>query len=222
MPRFTTQQETYDPPMESIRSMRERLRGRMSPEPLPSLYDRHPRAASAERRPRGLQVVPVDRIVGTARHPSQSTIDFLPLPELRGRNWVARWQRINRAFDQLSTLPAVDLLQVGEDYYVADGHNRVAAALQADAAAIDADVTELVLPGIPTSEAPPPAAPASTLLVGSDEVRQAASGRMSRTAEHRTEVDEVRREDLLSEPETVESETDGPPADPDGHTAAGA
>ena len=54
---------------------------------LPSLYDRHPAATTALRRPRGLQVVPMDQIVGTTRHPSQNTADFLPLPGLRGRNW---------------------------------------------------------------------------------------------------------------------------------------
>ena len=95
---------------------------------LPSLYDRYPAATAALRRPRGLRVVPIERIVGTARHPSQNTADFLPLPRLRGRNWRARWDRIRKANDQLSVLPAVDLLQVGEDYYVADGHNRVAVA----------------------------------------------------------------------------------------------
>ncbi len=93
---------------------------------LPSLYDRYPAAITALRRPRGLRVVPIDRIVGTARHPSQNTADFLPLPHLRGRNWRERWNRIRKANDQLSVLPAVELLQVGDDYYVADGHNRVA------------------------------------------------------------------------------------------------
>ena len=110
---------------------------------LPSLYERHPEATTALRRPRGLQVVPIDRIVGTTRHPSQNTSDFLPLPGLRGRNWRARWLRIRNAVDALSILPAVELVKVGDEFYVADGHNRVAAALRAGAVAIDADVTEL-------------------------------------------------------------------------------
>ena len=118
--------------MPSRRPLRDRLSGLRRPmgrrEPLPSLYDRHPKADSALRRPLGLQIVPIDRIVGTTRHPSQNTTDFLPLPSLRGRNWNARWQRIQRAVDDLSMLPAVDLMQVGDEYYVADGHNRLAAA----------------------------------------------------------------------------------------------
>jgi hypothetical protein len=189
------------PSMPRARSVRKRLLGLGRREPLPSLYDRHPRATAALRRPRGLQVVPLDRIVGTFRHPSQNTADFLPLPELRGRNWEARWLRIRRAIDKLRVLPAVELALVGGEYYVKDGHNRIAAALQVGAVTIDADVTELILPG-DTANArrhQHSHAPASSILEGADELRQAAAGRQSRTAEHRSVVDELRREDLAAE-----------------------
>ena len=170
---------------------------------LPSLYDRYPAAITALRRPRGLRVVPIDRIVGTARHPSQNTADFLPLPHLRGRNWRERWNRIRKANDQLSVLPAVELLQVGDDYYVADGHNRVAAARRAGAVAVDGDVTELVVPGVE------PGAGAGTTATRRPcwpDGRAAAGchGRQSRTAEHRSSVDELRREALTGESESIE------------------
>jgi hypothetical protein len=171
---------------------------------LPSLYDRFPAATTALRRPRGLRVVPIDRIVGTARHPSQNTADFMPLPRLRGKNWRARWDRIRKANDALSVLPAVDLLQVGDDYYVADGHNRVAAARRAGAVAVDGEVTELLVPGVARGVADQHHSDAATLLAGADELRQAASGRQSRTAEHRMSVDELRREALTGESETIE------------------
>jgi hypothetical protein len=159
--------------------------------------------------------------VGTVRNPSQNTDDFLPLPQLRGRNWAARWQRITRAVDQLSLLPPVELLQVGDDFYVVDGHNRVAAALLAEAAAVDADVTELLLPGVEAAGPPDVAPSARTLLVGSDEVRQAATGRQSRTAEHRATLDEVRREELLAAPESVESPDPAPDSPGDATGARG-
>lgn len=169
---------------------------------LPSLYDDHPAATTALRRPRGIQVVPLDRIVGTARHPSQNTIDFLPLPGLRGRNWEGRWQRIRRATDNLSILPAVELFKVGDNYYVNDGHNRIAAALQRGGVDIDADVTELMIPGVePSTDPEGEHHDAATLLLGADELRQAAAGRQSRTAEHRPQVDELRREQLTSDAE---------------------
>jgi hypothetical protein len=169
---------------------------------LPSLYDDHPAATTALRRPRGLQVVPLDRIVGTARHPSQNTADFMPLPGLRGRNWEGRWQRIRQATETLSMLPAVELLKVGDDYYVADGHNRIAAALQAGGVDIDADVTDLLIPGVaPSTDPEGEHHDAASLLLGADELRQAAAGRQSRTAEHRPQVDELRREQLTGSAE---------------------
>ena len=161
---------------------------------LPSLYDAHPGSTAAPRRRIGLRAVPIDRIVGTMRHPSQNTADFRPLPRLRGRNWNARWQRINRAMDRLETLPVIELVQVGDDYYVADGHNRVAAARRNGALEIDADVTQLILPGVTR---PGQATLDTSSLVGNAEVRQAAAGRQSRTVEHRDASDEVSRRDLL-------------------------
>jgi hypothetical protein len=183
------------PSPDSVRSRLGRLTRRQT---LPSLYDRYPRAAQAMRRARGLQVVAVDEIVGTVRHPTQNTADFRPLPQLRGRNWMARWQRILNAMDELATLPAVDLVQVGDEYYVADGHNRVAAARQTGAVSVDADVIELIIPGV-EADATPHHPDASTLLVGAEELQQAASGRpQARTAERRTSVDGLRREELLT------------------------
>ena len=163
---------------------------------LPSLYEVHPGALAAPRRRVGLQTVPLDRIVGTLRQPSQNTADFLPLPALRGRNWAARWQRINRANDSLAILPPADLVKVGDDYWVADGHNRVAAALASGAAAIDADVTELLLPG----QAVEPMQPdATSMLLGADEAAQAGLGRLSYTADQRLRSDELTREQLIAD-----------------------
>jgi hypothetical protein len=161
---------------------------------LPSLYDRYPDATRAAQRPVGVRTVPIERIVGTMRHPSQNTADFLPLPRLRGRNWQGRWQRIDRAMDRLELLPPVDLVQVGDDYYVEDGHNRVAAALRNGGIEIDADVTQLLLPGVRPSER---GWTDTSSLVGGEELRQAARGRHSRTVEQRQEVDELSRADLL-------------------------
>lgn len=167
-------------------------------ERLTSLYDVHPSAGTAPRRAIGLRSVPLDRIVGTMRHPSQNTADFLPLPDLRGTNWRGRWQRITRALDQLAVLPPVDLVQVGDDYFVADGHNRVAAARLSGAAEIDADVTQLIVPGVTR---PGQATLDTTSLIGAAEVRQAGRGRQSRMVERRTATDEVMRRDLLRDDE---------------------
>ena len=179
---------------------------------LPSLYDVHPDAARAPRRPIGVMPVVLDDIVGTMRRPSQNTADFLPLPRLRGENWRARWQRITRAMDRLAVLPPVELVRVGDEYYVADGHNRVAAARRLGAAEIDADVTQLVLPGMTSRIGPQ--LDAGT-LIGSESVRAAGEGRMTRTVEQRGVEDRLTRADLLrdDEPSTRASALDAPGPD---------
>lgn len=163
--------------------------------PLPSLYDVHPAAGTATRHVRGLHAIPLSAIVGTARHPTQNTADFRPLLQLRGKNWESRWRRISAATRRLEVLPPIEVFQVGETYWVSDGHNRVAAALRNGADSIDAVVTELRLPGEVTR--PHGTSSAATSFTGSDELRQAATGRQSRTVEHRPEADEVRRVDIV-------------------------
>jgi hypothetical protein len=161
---------------------------------LPSLLDRYPGATAAPRRPVGLRSVPLDRIVGTMRHPSQNTADFLPLPQLRGTNWRGRWQRITRAMDRLETLPPVDLVQVGDDYYVVDGHNRVAAARRAGGLEVDADVTQLLFPGVTQ---PGQARFDASSLIGTDEIRQAArGGRKGRAIPTRDAIEDIPRREL--------------------------
>ena len=167
---------------------------RRAQDTLPSLYERYPNARQATRRTRGLAVVPLEEIVGTERHPSQNTADFLPLPQLRGRNWAARWQRINGAMDRLAVLPPVSLLKIGNEYYVSDGHNRVAAALRAGAVGIDAEVTELILPG---TEAEPAPENVGSTLASSGLLRDAGSGRLSRTAAPVDVSDQLDRSEIL-------------------------
>ena len=195
--------------MEPVRSVGRRLRAIGRPRILPSLFERHPHAGAAMRRPLGLRVVPIDQIVGTARNPSQNTDDFLPLPQLRGRNWAGRWQRLRRATAELVTLPPVDLLQVGDEFWVVDGHNRVAAARRNGSVAIDADVVELLLPGVESLDETPHSVAGS--VAAADELRQAARGRQSRTAPHRPAIDEVHRADLLRGDDALEfpEATDG-------------
>lgn len=169
---------------------------------LPSLLDAHPEATRAPRRAIGLHSVPVDQIVGTMRHPSQNTADFLPLHKLRGQNWRARWQRITKAMDHLETLPSVELVQVGDDYYIADGHNRVAAARRVNAAEIDAVVTQLLVPGLAR---PSHRTLDAGSLIGAEHVRMAGQGRHSRTVVPRIAEDEVLRRDMVRGDDREES-----------------
>jgi len=158
----------------------------MGRRPLANLWEEHPEARRAAPRELGLQIVPVEQIVGTAvEGAAQRGGDFLPLRDRRGADWRARWQRIRDAHERLVSLPPVDLLKLGDEFWVVDGHNRLAAALYGGQQAVDASVTELRLPG---EHADRPSAAIAPYLEGSDDVRAAGAGRLSRTASRPTSV----------------------------------
>lgn len=163
---------------------------RMGREPLANLWEVHPEARRASIRELGLRSIPLSWIAGTAvEGAAQRGGDFLPLRDRRSDDWRARWQRILSAIDQLQSLPPIEVVKFGDEYWVVDGHNRVAAALYNGQDEIDAEVEELRLPGM-RSEPAPFIAP---VLEGSLDLRAAGSGRLTRTAQ-RPEVIRPARE----------------------------
>jgi hypothetical protein len=153
---------------------------RMAQQPLPVLWQVHPEARNAPIREVGIVEVPVEKIRGTAQEVGDRGGDFLPLKAFRGDNWRARWQRILTAVQELKQLPPVDLIRTGDEYWVVDGHNRVAAALYSGQLTIDANVMDLRLPGSPRT--PGPAAPIAPYLLDEImEVRAAGQGRPVRS-----------------------------------------
>lgn len=167
---------------------RKRPRRQRRPDRLPLLYDVHPEARSAAPREAGLQVVPIDRILGSAVEPVQRGRDFRPFRRLRGADWEARYQRILGALRRLDILPPVELVRFGDGYWVVDGHNRIAAARQVGQVAVDATVTDLQTLGEGASSASPrwPIAP---YLDQSRELRAAGRGRRMATTGARQAVD---------------------------------
>ena len=153
---------------------------RMGARPLANLWEVHPQVRRATFRELAPRVVPVEEIAGTAvEGPVQRGGDFLPVRDRRGTDWRARWQRILHAVDQLVTLPPVDLIKFGNEYWVVDGHNRVAAALYSGQIEVDANVVEARLPGVPSER---PTGNLAPYLQDSREVREAGRGRLTRTA----------------------------------------
>jgi dienelactone hydrolase len=95
----------------------------------------------AQNTYRGLQVVPLDKIVGSVGRYHDFTRTFLPLVESDG----PRWQRIAEL--QMETgLPPIELYKVGEAYFVKDGNHRVSVARQFGATTIEAYVWEYETP----------------------------------------------------------------------------
>ena len=115
---------------------------RRSPPLAPSLYDILPRANGVPRSLPHAEVVAAEEIAGTTRHPSHTTADLLPIPELRSQHWHDNWRRMLQAYEDGVSLPPVRLYKLGAGYYVIDGHKRVAAAKR-QGAAVDAIVVEL-------------------------------------------------------------------------------
>jgi hypothetical protein len=128
---------------------------RQAREPLANLYEIFPEAKDASPHELGMRFVPVEEIRGTAvAGYAQRGGDFLPLKPFRGENWTARWRRLREANDRLQPLPPVDLIKYDGEYWVVDGHNRVAVTLYANGVGLDAMVTELVPLDGQTSERP--------------------------------------------------------------------
>ena len=157
-----------------------RRQRRAAREPLPVLWQVHPEAVNAQRRDLGLVAVPVDQIRGTAVEGAQRAGDYLPIPRLRGTNWEARYARIRSAVNRMAMLPPIELLKTGDEYWVVDGHNRVAVARELGQIALDASVVELPLPG--GARTAPDALIGGYLAEDIRDVRAAGSGRHSRTA----------------------------------------
>jgi len=171
---------------------------RMGHQPLANLWEVHPETRRASIRELGLQGVLTSAIAGTAvEGPAQRGGDFLPLRDRRSADWRSRWQRILSAIDALAALPPVELIRFGEEYWVVDGHNRVAAALYTGQDEIDAVVQELRLPGM-AHKPPQLIAP---ILEGSLDLRDAGAGRFSRTATRPSERLPIRMRDNEEEPE---------------------
>jgi hypothetical protein len=91
------------------------------------------------REDHGLQVVPLDAIVGTVDRAADFDRGFRPTsPRLR-----SRWERIAAAQRRGESLPPISLYQVGDLYFVRDGHHRVSVAKSLGRHDIDAYVVEV-------------------------------------------------------------------------------
>ncbi len=86
----------------------------------------------------GVKVVEIDKISGSLNRYYEFDRAFLP----KQANTAKRWQRVNRAFYDDISLPAVVLYKVGEVYFVVDGHHRVSVAREKGQTYIDAEVRE--------------------------------------------------------------------------------
>lgn len=86
---------------------------------------------------RGLQNVPLNKIVGSTGRYDDFTRTFMP----RKYSIQQRWERVDSLIHQ-GGWPPVELYRVSDIYFVHDGHHRVSVARQQDAETIEAHVWE--------------------------------------------------------------------------------
>src|ERR1700683_5040289 len=88
----------------------------------------------------GFAVVALDAIVGTVDRGREFDRSFRPTS---GRV-RSRWEQIAAAMRRGESMPPVDLVRIGEIYFVRDGHHRVSVARALGRTDIDAYVTDVV------------------------------------------------------------------------------
>lgn len=91
----------------------------------------------------GMRVVPLSEIVGSQDRACDFAPDFRP----RQTHTRSRWIGIAAASLAGKPMPPVELVQVGNAYYVRDGHHRVSVARVTGQLHIDAHVTVLDVQG---------------------------------------------------------------------------
>jgi hypothetical protein len=107
-------------------------------------YDAMVRALHAQARQgtARLTTIPLDRIVGSVGHSGDFTLKFWP----RASVWPERWVLIDVAMSQPEGLPPIEVFQIGDKYFVADGNHRVSVARANGMRDIEAYVTEMTFP----------------------------------------------------------------------------
>lgn len=106
---------------------------------LLSFDDVKARLRLREESYKGLQNVPVDKIVGSMGRYRDFTRTFLPKSDT-SRD---RWGRVYAKINSLEGVPPIELYKVGDVYFVRDGNHRVSVAREIGSETIEAHVTEL-------------------------------------------------------------------------------
>ena len=106
---------------------------------------RHPFALSdikgshviTNRHDAGTRTVLISQIRGSENGSSDFDADFCPLSD----RTASRWLNIAEAWLRDISLPPVELIQVGDSYFVRDGHHRISVARSLGQTHVDAMVT---------------------------------------------------------------------------------
>jgi hypothetical protein len=121
-----------------LRAVMARIRREHTSNRLLSFDDVRRELAANNRLHRGTKVVEADQIVGSVGRWRDFDRSFLPARSNVGH----KWKRIDRAFHRTEDLPPVELYEIGDAYFVVDGHHRVSVARYHDVPTVEASVAE--------------------------------------------------------------------------------
>jgi hypothetical protein len=133
--------EYHAPPLVSLdvyRRVTRALTGRRRGPELLNLEEATRRLQPFSRSYVGVRAIPARQVVGTDSRVSDFDRDFGP----RRPDVLARLRRVEAAFPD-GNFPPIVVFQLGDAYFVVDGHHRVAIARRRGMELIDADVTLL-------------------------------------------------------------------------------
>lgn len=91
---------------------------------------------------RGLQTIPLDKIVGSVSRYADFTRTFLP----RRNSGKRRWAEVKAVIKQRGDIPPITVFQIDRVYFVLDGNHRVSVARELGHTHIPAYVTEIEIP----------------------------------------------------------------------------
>ena len=113
------------------------LRGKSTE--LLSFEDVRTRLRLREESYKGLQDIPLEKVIGSVGRYKDFTSDFLP----RSSEMRDRWSRVYAKVTSMEGVPPIEVYKIGDGYFVRDGNHRVSVARQVGAKTIQAHVTEL-------------------------------------------------------------------------------
>jgi uncharacterized protein (TIGR00730 family) len=90
----------------------------------------------------GRQTIPLDKIAGSVGRYQEFNRAFLPTQD----HIRERWKRVYAAAHSQEGIPAIDVYQIGDVYFVRDGHHRVSVLKELGATTVEATVTQLDTP----------------------------------------------------------------------------
>jgi len=97
---------------------------------------------------RGIQEVPLDRIIGSVGREGKFNRAFLP----RDESLRERWEEVRSVAESQEGFPSIELYYVNDVYFVVDGHHRVSVERRLGASTIEARIKEFLSPMALTSD----------------------------------------------------------------------